>query len=218
MMQDPNSSRVRWAAVSLALSGVFFLLFPVTRPFFDETSMQGAAEFASIRWPIAHSFGIVGFILMALGFLGVNIMLTRTAAEQRSFKAMIFYWVGAGLTLPFFGAEAFGLQVIGQAAVDQDSTSLLPLVSQIRFGPGIVFVITGLILIALATIILASAVWKSGVLSKWSGIPLAVGFVVYIPLLQGAPVFQPIRIVDGFLIAAGAIWIAWTMGRRSGQR
>ena len=218
MTQDYDPVRIRWGAASLALSGVFFVLFPVARPFFNEMSMQGAAEFASIRWPIAHSFGIVGFILMALGFLGVYLRLSGTALERRSFKAMILFWVGAGLTLPFFGAEAFSLQVIGKAAVDQNSTALLPLVNQVRFGPGRVVIGIGLGLIAMATVVLASAVWRSAILPKWSGVPLAAGFLVYIPLLQGLPVFQPIRIADGLLIAAGSIWIALAMVRHRGDR
>jgi hypothetical protein len=155
---------------------------------------------------------------MALGFLGVNIRLSGTTAEQRSFKAVVFYWVGAGLTLPFFGAEAFSLQVIGQAALSQNSTALLPLVNKVRFGPGILFIATGLILIAIATIFLASAIWKSSILPRWSGIPMAIGFVFYMPLLQGDPVFQPIRIVDALLIAAGAIWIASAVAKRSGRK
>ena len=212
-MMHGSTPRVRWAAFSLALSGIFFVLFPVARPFFDETSMQGAAEFASIMWPLAHSFGIFGFILMALGFLGLSTRFAGTALEGRSFKAAVLYWAGAGLTLPFFGAEAFSLQVIGQAAVDQGNASLLPLVNKVRFGPGIIFIGTGLILIAIATIVMASAVWRSGSLPKWSGVPLAVGFAVYIPLLQGDPAFQPIRIVDGILILAGALWMAWAMTR-----
>ena len=118
--------------------------------------------------------------------------------------------------MPFFGAEAFSLQVIGRGAVDQNSTALLPLVNQVRFGPGIVFIGIGLVLIAIATIVLASAVWRSRVLPRWSGVPLAVGFFVYIPLLQGAPAFQLIRIADGFLIAVGSIWIAWAMVRQRG--
>lgn len=214
-MENSNSQRIRWGAISFALSGFFFLLFPISRPFFDEMSMEGAEQFASIRWPIAHSFGIIGFILMALGFLGVSIRLRGTVVEGSAFKAMVLYWIGAGLTLPFFGAEAFSLQVIGRAALNQNSTALLPLVNQVRFGPGIFFIGVGLILIAIATILLAAAAWKSGSFPRWSGVPLAVGFVVYIPLLQGAPIFQPIRIVDGILIAASAIWIAWAMVKRN---
>jgi len=205
--------RIRQAAISLTLSGILFFLFPVVRPFFDESSLQGAREFASVQWVMAHALGMGGFILLALGFLGVHILLRQTKVERWAFRALVMCWVGAGLTLPFFGAEAFSLQVIGQAAVNQNSTDLIPLVNQVRFGPGIIFAGTGLILVAAATIVLASAIWKSDVLSRWSGVPLAGAVAVYIPQLQGAPVFQPIRIAVGLTIVIGCAWISAGMVR-----
>ncbi len=208
--------RIRFAAYSLVLSGVFFVLFPVVRPFFDESSLQGAADFASTRWVVAHALGMGGFILLTLGILGVYIRLRPTKVEGRAFRALILAWIGSGLTLPFFGAEAFSLQVIGQAAVNQNNTALISLVNSVRFGSGIIFIVSGLLLVAVATIFLALAIWKSGLLPKWSGIPLGIGFVVYIPQLQGDPFFQPIRIAVGVLIALGCIWIA--RGMLSGVR
>jgi len=206
-----NLFRIRLAAVSLVLSGVFFTLFPVVRPFFDESSLQGATEFASIQWVVAHAFGMGGFIMLTLGFLGVYVRLQETAVERWMLRALVLGWIGAGLTLPFFGAEAFSLQVIGRAAVSQNNAALIPLINQVRFGPGIIFVITGLVLVAIATFLAAFAIWKSGIMPKWSGVPLAIAFAVYIPQLQGDPFFQPIRVAIGLLIALGCTWMAWGM-------
>ncbi len=214
MQESKNAARIRLAAFCLVLSGVFFVLFPVVRPFFDESSLQGAEEFASISWVIAHSLGMGGFILLTLGFLGVQMSLQGTKAERRAFRALVMSWIGAGLTLPFFGAEAFGLQVIGQAAVAQNNPALIPLVNSVRFGPGIIFAISGLLLVGVAAIVLASAIWKSVILPKWSGIPLAIGLALYIPQLQGNPLIQAIRIGDGLLIAFGCAWIAKGISRR----
>jgi hypothetical protein len=90
---------------------------------------------------------------------------------------------------------------------------LIPLVNQVRYGPGLILIAPGLLLIAVSTILLASAVWKSGTLPKWSGIPLAIAFLVYIPQLQGNPAFQPIRIVVGSLIFLSCTWLAWSMNK-----
>src|SRR5262245_12927785 len=107
-----NNLQMRLATAScLIIAGVFFVLFPVIRPFFDEASMQGSREFASNKWAIAHSFGIGGFILLSLGFLGLYLYLRDSRVEQCALRGFVVCMVGAGLTLPFFGAEAFGLQV-----------------------------------------------------------------------------------------------------------
>jgi len=213
MKQSDRASHTRLGAVLLILSGVFFTLFPLVRPFFDESTLEAAAQFASARWVISHALGMGGFILLSLGILGVYLLLRTTWVERRTFAALFLVWFGSGLTLPFFGAEAFGLQVIGHTAFTQNSTHLLSLVNLVRFGPGLLFIGAGLLLIAIAAIVLATAVWKSGILSKWSGVPLAIGLVVYMPQLQGAPLFQPIRIAVGLLIAAGCAWIAAGMFR-----
>jgi hypothetical protein len=210
-----NTLQMRLAtAACLVIAGLFFVLFPVVRPFFDESSIEGARELASNQWMVAHSLGIGGFILLSLGFLGLYLHLHDTRVERWALRGFVLCLVGTGLTLPFFGAEAFGLQVIGSAAIDQNNTALIPLVNQVRFGPGIAFIVGGLICVAAATIVMAAVVWKSQALPKWSGIPLAAGFAVYTPQLQGDPSFQAIRIAVGILILIGCCWLAWGIVRR----
>ena len=151
---------------------------------------------------------------MSLGFLGLYLHLRGTRIELWALRGFVLCLVGTGLTLPFFGAEAFGLQVIGSAAVNQNNAALIPLVNQVRFGPGIAFIVGGLLCVAAAAIVLAAVVWNSQALPKWSGIPLAAGFAVYIPQLQGDPSFQIIRIGVGFLILIRCCWLAWGIVRR----
>lgn len=69
--------------------------------------------------------------------------------------------------------------------MNQNNPALLSLVNQLRFGPGIFYISAGLVLIAASTIIVAVAAWRSGLLPKWSGVPIAIGFAIYISLLSG---------------------------------
>lgn len=65
-------SRTRLGAVALAVSGVLFLLYPATRPYEDESTLEGAtAAMSSNAWVAAHLFGIVGFVLLSLGLLAL---------------------------------------------------------------------------------------------------------------------------------------------------
>ncbi|MFI6322591.1 hypothetical protein ACIBG8_33985 [Nonomuraea sp. NPDC050556] len=51
---------------------------------------------------------------------------------------------------------------------------------------------------------------RSRVMPRWSGIPLAVCFLLFIPQFFGPPAF---RIGHGVLAAAGGIWLAWALWR-----
>lgn len=210
-----SSSAVRLGAVSLAVSGILFVLYPLLRPFSDESSLQGAQAFASTAWVVAHLLAVVGFIFMALGCLGLSSALQNTPARRLASLALILTWIGVGFTLPYYGAEIFALHAIGQEAVRQQSVGLLTLVDAVRYGPGIFVFAVGLGLLAVGPILGALAVWRSGTLSRWSGLPFALGFALYIPQFFGN---QPIRVAHGLLVALGCIWLAWSMGRGQNPR
>ncbi len=210
-----SPSRVRLGALSLALSGILFLLYPALRPFSNEASLQGAEAFASPFWVLAHMLAVVGFILLALGLLGLHSALQNTTVERLMFVALVLTWIGVGFTLPYYGAEIFALHAIGQEAVRQQSVTLLALVDAVRYGPAIFVFAVGLLLLAVGPILVAIAVWRSGTLSRWSGMVFALGFALYIPQFFGT---QPIRVAHGVLVAVGCIWLAWSMVQGQLQR
>jgi hypothetical protein len=209
-----NTFRIRLAAVSLAVAGVLFVLYPAIRPFSDEVSLQGAQAFASNAWVVAHMLAMVAFVLVELGLLGLYLALQATAAERPAFWALVVSLLGIGLTLPFYGGEAFGLHAIGQEAVKEQNAALVSLAEVVRSGPGLVMFAAGLLLLAFGAIIAAIAIWRSGALPRWSGVPFALGFALYIPQFYGT---QPLRVAHGVLVAIGCLWIAASMWRRSGQ-
>jgi hypothetical protein len=53
--------------------------------------------------------------------------------------------------LTYYGAEAFGLRVIGRPAVQSGDAGLLDLARQVRFGPGV--------LLAVGCLWLAAGLW-----------------------------------------------------------
>jgi hypothetical protein len=206
------AGRVRLGALSLAITGVLFLLYPLMRPYADEKSMQGAEAMASPAWVAAHLFGAVGFILLALGLLGLRVALRGTAAEPLASRAVVVTWIGAGLTLLYFGAEDFSLNAIGQRAVNEQNLKLLvELTEAVRYNPAAITVFgAGLVLLAAGSILAAVAVWRSGLLPRWSGVPLALGFALFIPQFFGTPAM---RIAHGLLITAGSLWLASSLWR-----
>src|SRR5690349_18245377 len=101
--------RIRMTSACFAVAGLLFVLYPAIRPFSDESSLQGAAAFGSTAWIVAHSLAIVAFVLLVLGLFGMYLLFQRTAVERMALVALLSSWIGVGLTLPFYGAEVFGL-------------------------------------------------------------------------------------------------------------
>jgi hypothetical protein len=199
------TARVRLGALALAVAGVLFVLYPAMRPYSDETSLQGAAAFASSAWIVAHVLAMLGFVLVALGLLALYRTLRDTPAEGLAFLALVATWIGVGLTLPYYGAEAFGLHVLGQEAIRQDSAAMMALANEVRYGPGIFLFGAGLLLLGIGAILDAAAVWRSGALPRWSGILFGLAFALYIPQFFGSP---PIRVAHGLLVTVGCVWLA----------
>ncbi len=162
--------------VSFTISGLCFSIFPLLRPYFNESQVVDTGGFTSAFWIISHTFGMGGLLFLSFGILGVYSLLAQSKSESPAWWALLFVWIGTGFTLPFYGAETFSLPVIANAAISQNSPSLLHLINAVRFGPGLAFIAIGLTLIAIAAILLSRVIWVSKLVPKWSGLPLAIGF------------------------------------------
>jgi hypothetical protein len=201
------------AALTLTVAGVCFALYPAIRPFTDESSLRGAQAFASTSWLVAHTLAMAGFILVTLGLWGLNGQLRGTRTAGRARAGLLLTAIGTGLTLPYYGAECFGLHAAGQQALQRHDPALLAsLTHGIRWEEGIWFIIPGLLLIGVGVILLAAATWGSPVASRWAAVPLAAGFALYIPQFT-AP--QPVRIAHGLLITTGCWLLAWNLARHT---
>ena len=198
----------RLTSACFALAGLLFVLYPAIRPFSDEKSLQGAAAFGSDAWVISHSLAIIAFILLVLGLLGMYLLLRETRAGQLTLIGLVTSWIGVGLTLPFYGAEVFGLHAIGQAALRQNSPGLVSLAADVRGEPGIWFIVIGLVLLGVGIVVFAIAIWRSAVLWKWAGIPIAAGFALYLPQFTAS---QALRVAHGLLITVACGVIAWNL-------
>jgi hypothetical protein len=172
---------------ALLLAGVFFLLYPVLRPWEDETTVGGAREaMGSTAWVLSHFLAMLGFVLVPLGLLGLRHVIGLTPVAVM--------WAGAGLTLPYYGAEDFGLH-----AAATKGTNLLDVADAVRYNP---FAITifgvGLVTLAVGAVLVWRAAGNRAAL-------FAAGFVLFLPQFF-AP--APVRIAHGVLMLVGLVWFA----------
>lgn len=212
-----DTGRIRGLAALLAIAGLLFVIYPALRPFSDESSLEGAAAFASSEWLLSHTLAIFGFILLPLGLLGLLIVFNDSKAKHLMFQSLVLALVGTGLTLPFYGAEVYGLYAIGQEALRLQNAEFVQVANEVRFGSGFIMIVIGLILLAISLIMAAISIWRTGILSKASGIPLALGMLLYLPQYMAS---QPLRVAHGALMTLGCVWIAielWNHSKRSGR-
>ncbi len=208
-MTTTTPTRTRLGALSLAIAGVMFVLYPAVRPWEDESTAAGAhAAMSSGAWVASHLFAIIGFILVPLGLLALWGLVSATRAERVAFVAAVMGWIGAGLTLPYYGAEDFGLYAV---AVEAGQADLLAIVDGFRFNPVAATLFGGgLLVLAVSGILAAIGVWRSGTVSRYAGVLFAVGFVLFLPQF-----FTPaaVRIAHGVLLGIGLVWLAIAMWR-----
>lgn len=206
---------IRLSSFSLVISGILFVLYPAIRPFSDESSLAGAQAFASVEWMVAHMLAMVAFTLLPLGLLGFYHALQHTAFKSTTYSAVILSILGVGCTLPFYGGETYGLHALGMEAMAQQDERLVGLEAVVRSGPGLMMFLVGMLLLAAAAIIIAIVIWRSGVFSRWSGIPFSLGMALYIPQFFAG---QPLRVAHGLLITLSCIWLAVELWRQGTAR
>lgn len=199
--------RVRLGAVAIAVAGVLFLLYPALRPWRNESTVEGAMQaMSSGNWVSSHLFAMIGFILVPLGLLAVWSVVSRTRAEPLALAAVVTFWVGAGLVLPYYGAEDFALNAIAGKVAEGQPMDLLGLVEAIRYSPvAATTFATGLVLLAVGAVLAAIAIWRCEVLPRFSGVLFALGFALFLPQFFTPPA---VRITHGVLVAVGSIWMA----------
>ncbi|MGW4124875.1 hypothetical protein [Nocardia sp. NPDC004711] len=201
-----HESRARIGAWGLALAGVLFLVYEIVAPRTAEDTLEGAAAWASPGWSIGHVAAIVGLVLIPLGWDALRNSLADNTTERLAYLATTLGFIGSALSISYYGAEVYGLRAIGARAVADGDASLMTIGQDFRMSPiALTIFALGLILIAAAAILAAVAIWRSGTLRRWSGVPLATAMVLYFPhfLLP-----HTARIGWGALVAVGAVWIA----------
>lgn len=193
--------------VCLAAAGPFFVLYPAVRPYGDASESTAAAAFASAGWLVAHLAAVVGFVLVGFGLYGLR-RVAGGAATRAAGLVPVLWAVGAGLVLPYYGAEMFALHAVGQQVLATGDSGMLVLVDQIRFGAlQMTLFGAGLVLLAIVGGTVVAAVPRD---RRLAALPFAVGMVAFLPQFYGSPA---LRIAHGVVLGTGCVLLAVAAAR-----
>lgn len=199
------------AVLGLALSGVAFAAYPLLRPYGPEVGAGFADDLASPSWLAAHVLGMLGFTALAFALRALVATGTPWRWTGRPLReAETRMWLALALLLPYYGAEAYGLNAVGRHAQDGD-TGVLAVADSFRFAP---FEVTtfaaGLLLLVLVGGRLVHGTWTAGGSTRVGGLLAGVGLASYLPQFFTAP---ELRMAHGVVLGLGLLVLARSAAR-----
>ncbi len=212
-MQPLSTTHVRFGSLTLGLSALLLTVFPLIRPFLPldptapaATLIVASPVITSTPWMVSHLLCTLAFVMLLYGVLTLYTHLAH--AEPRAFLAMVLSLAGIALILPMLGVETYILPIIGTLYLT-GHTDIAPVIGMIYRGPALVVFLLGLLLLAIGAITFAVAIWRGAVLPRWAGVLFAIGLALWFP-----PFPRVIRVIDGFLIGLGGVWLAGSIRQK----
>ena len=121
----------------LVIAAAGLSAYPVLRPYGPESGAAGVADLGSTAWLVAHALGMLGFAALAFAL--------RAAARDEAacwrwtgrpvHEAESRAWVAVVLLLPYYGAEAYGMNEVARYAGSTGDPQVLGIVESFRYAP-----------------------------------------------------------------------------------
>lgn len=198
-----RSTRILWGLFALVLAAVlftageFFLAQPdlPMNPGADpEAFAQAASEGGFAFWA---GRGLLGVFLEAVGMIALYLYLQDSRSERLAFWGMVVNLIGDFFGAVLFGTIFFLYPALGAYALGGP----LEVVTVLEPSPGLLAGMAGGSVVGL--VLIAIAIWRSGMLPKWSGVVMLAGFVM---ILAALDVFA-LQILGNAVVGLGALWI-----------
>jgi hypothetical protein len=222
------ANTTRWIAIGLLglpLYGVltfFSSLNPQPDP---STHYEAWSRFVTTDgYVLKHLFlTILGTIFGIFGSIALGAYLTRSRAGRLGLVAMVIAVFGYSLFLTWGGVSTFAAPQAGQAylaGIEEFHKLPTILASTLQTATVVVSILLGFV----GNVLLGVAVWRSGILPKWSGALWAVApvlmyiFGLVYAMTIGAQATPPTVPAGAVLVVISGAWIAWSvLSRPSAQ-
>lgn len=210
MTAQPFATRFWLVTAALSLA-----TYPLLRPWGPEEGAGWAQDLASTAWPVAHSFGMLGFVAIALALRSAAHSIPWPWTGRPLREAETRAWLAVALLLPYYGAEAYGLHALGRHATEQGQYDVLAAAELFRFAPlPVTTFALGLLALVLVGARLAHGVWRTGILGRTGGLLAGLGLATYLPQFFGP---AGLRITHGLVLGVGLVLVAVAARRPSSR-
>ena len=191
------SNRLALGALALVVAGVTQLPTGILRagvPSDPARNMEFALGANSFAFRLGMALTGVSLAFFVLGLIALYAYLSRSRAERLAFAGLVWTIGFLVLFLPVTGFAAYVVPAIGSLA-EQGQAEMIQVMDQTFVEPFIPIPFFGGILWNLGCILLGLAIWRSGLLWKWSGLPLILFGVIGIPGFFDVQILQLIASV-----------------------
>jgi len=211
-MQLPSNKRLVISLWTLPISGVLAIGALLLRKFIvlpGNDQLEWAQMVTSNSYLTAQYIYILAYIIPFLGFWALYMYLSQQHLEKLAFWGFTGTLLGTALPLTTLGVFSFASPAIGDLYL-QGNVNAPQIINEIAFGPSMILAgLPGAFLYVGGCTAFGVAIWKSGILPKWSGVLLAL-HGIFIAFGFGMPTLLVLSWV--FLTACG-MWIISSIGR-----
>jgi len=191
------SNRLALGALALVVAGVTQLPTGILRAGVPSDPARNV-EFALGANTFAFRLGIaltdVSLAFFVLGLIALYAYLSRSSAERLAFVGLVMTVGFVVLFLPLIGFVAYVVPAIGSLA-EQGHVEMIQVMDQTFVEPFVLIPFLGSILWVVGCIPLGLAIWRSGLLWKWSGLLFTLFGVIGVPATFDVQILQLIASV-----------------------
>jgi hypothetical protein len=225
-MSAPNLTRwIGMGLLGLPLYGALTFWSSLEPQPDPDTHHEEWARFVTTEhYVLTHVFGTgLGLLLVIFGAFALGTWLSASRSGRLGLAAMVLTIAGSGLFLLLTGVSAFTVPWEGQAylAGIQGLSELPPSFADRLFG---ILFLVAILLPFIGHVLLGVAVWRSGVLPKWSGaLWIAAQVLMYVlglayAVAVGVQSTPPTVPIGALLAVAGGAWMALSVLRQADRR
>jgi hypothetical protein len=226
-LSAPNTTK--WIAIGLLglpLYGALTFFSSIDPQPDPNTHYEAWSRFVTTNgYVLKHLFlTLLGTIFGIFGTIALGAYLTRSRAGRMGLWAMIITVLSYSLFLTWGGVSTFAAPQEGQAylaGVEEYHELPIILANTLQVATVVASVLLGFV----GNVLLGVAVWRSGILPKWSGALWAFApvlmyiFGIAYALTLGAQATPPTVPAGAVVVVIGGAWIAWSaLSRSSGAQ